>query len=108
LELLLQQRVRPSSENQIRPSKGLIAKVVLSKDLEPAKKRSANENARDGRGRFLYLYFQSSEVGRVKWHISEECFCRGFKLKLLKEKRVENFAMLPNVASGPNQSSLFS
>ncbi len=40
-------------------------------------------------GVFFYLYFQCSEVGRVKWHISEECFCRGFNLKLLKKKRVE-------------------
>jgi hypothetical protein len=40
-----------------------------------------NRNARDDRGRFLYLYFQCIEIGRAKWHISEECFCRGFKLK---------------------------
>ena len=25
----------------------------------------------------------------MKWPISEACFCRGFKLKLLKEERVE-------------------
>lgn len=28
-----------------------------------------------------YLYFQCSEVDSVKWCISEECYCRGFKLK---------------------------
>jgi hypothetical protein len=49
------------------------------------------ETPANDRGRFLYLYFQCSETDRVKWHISEECFCRGFKLKLLKEKRVEKF-----------------
>ncbi len=32
-ELLLQQQVRPPPEGQSRPSKGLIAKVVQSKDL---------------------------------------------------------------------------
>jgi len=40
------------------------------------------ETPANDRGRFLYLYFQCSEIGRVKWHISEECFCRGFKLNL--------------------------
>jgi hypothetical protein len=39
------------------------------------------ETPANDRGRFLYLYFQFSEIGRVKWHISEERFCRGFKLK---------------------------
>jgi hypothetical protein len=39
------------------------------------------ETPANDRGRFLYLYFQSSEIGRVKWHISEECFYRGLKLK---------------------------
>jgi hypothetical protein len=29
----------------------------------------------------MSLYFQCSEVDGVKRHISEECFCRGFKLK---------------------------
>jgi len=42
------------------------------------------ETPANDRGRFLYLYFQCSEIGRVKWHISEECFCRGFKLNLLQ------------------------
>ena len=32
-------------------------------------------------GAFLYLYSQCGEISRVKWHVSEECSCRGFKLK---------------------------
>ena len=36
------------------------------------------------RGRFVYLYFQCSEIDRVKWHICEEKFCRGFKLNRMQ------------------------
>ena len=46
------------------------------------------ETPANDRGRFLYLYSQCSEVDRVKWHISEECFYRGFKLKLLQSGAV--------------------
>ena len=88
-ELLSQQQVRPPPEGQSRPSKGLIAKVVQSKDLtlpEPSHRKEwdtrKRKRPRKYRGRFLYLYFQCSEIGRVKWHIFEECLCRGSKLKL--------------------------
>jgi hypothetical protein len=39
------------------------------------------ETPANDRGRFLYLYFQCSEVERVKRHVSEETFSRGSKLK---------------------------
>jgi hypothetical protein len=95
LELLLQQQVRLPPEGQIRPSKGLIAKFVQSKDLtipNPSLVKSGDrktETPANDRGRFLYLYFQCSEVGRAKWHISEECFCRGFKLNRCSRGRYE-------------------
>jgi hypothetical protein len=49
------------------------------------------ETPANDRGRFLYLYFQCIEVDRVKWHISEECFCRGFKLKPAAVRAVMKF-----------------
>ena len=61
------------------------------------------ETPASDRGRFLYLYSQCSEVGRVKWHISEECFCRGFKLKpdaVMKPAQAVN-AQLAEVDSTP-------
>jgi hypothetical protein len=49
------------------------------------------ETPANDRGRFLYLYFQCIEVDGVKWHISEECFCRGFKLKPTADRAVMKF-----------------
>jgi hypothetical protein len=47
----------------------------------PTEGTRKTETPANDRGRLPYLYFQCIEVGRVKWHISEECFCRGSKLK---------------------------
>jgi hypothetical protein len=49
------------------------------------------ETPANDRGRFLYLYFQCSEFGTVKWHISEECFCRGFNLRLAAVRSLMKF-----------------
>lgn len=83
-ELLLQQQVSPPPEGQIRPSKGLIAKFVQSKGLEAAvseKAVSKIETPAKDRRRFLYLYFQCIEVGRVKWHISGRMFLWRFQIE---------------------------
>jgi hypothetical protein len=50
--------------------------------LSPVSEKAVSkmETPASDRGRLLYLYFQCSEVDRAKWHISEECSYRGFKL----------------------------
>ena len=40
-----------------------------------------NKSARDGRGRFVYLYFQCIEFDRAKWQISLKRFLSQFQIE---------------------------
>jgi hypothetical protein len=51
-------------------------------EVRSTKSGQQMETPANDRGRLLYLYFQCIEIDRVKRHISEECVCHGFKLKL--------------------------
>jgi hypothetical protein len=71
--------------------------------MKPASEKAVSEmkTPADGRGRFVSLYFQCSEIGGANWQVSEKLFLSQFQIETrathgaeLKESHAANLLSL--------------